>query len=123
MAKIKLGAWAGKTAKQLDEMARAIQITTFNQCILKTRRDTGRMMGNWQTNVGSPITTEINRVADEDGRPAVQDVEAKVVSGNVMYLTNNVPYCEVYERKDGMMRGAIANLERNTRRAAEEYDK
>ena len=67
MAKIKLGAWAGKTAKQLDEMARAIQITTFNQCILKTRRDTGRMMGNWQTNVGSPITTEINRVADEDG--------------------------------------------------------
>jgi len=123
MAKITLGAWAGKTAKQLDEMARAIQIETFSQCINETRVDTGRMRGNWQTNVGSPITSEIDRLAPEGNDAPIKEAVAKVTSGNIVYLTNNVPYCEVYERIDGMMRLAIANVERNTRRAARKYDK
>ena len=59
MARVTLGEWAGKTAKELDQMVRAIQIETFTQCINLTRVDTGRMRGNWQTNVGSPITKEI----------------------------------------------------------------
>jgi len=123
MAKVTLGEWAGKTAKQLDEMARAIQIELFSQCIDATRVDTGRMRGNWQTNVGSPITSEISRESKIGNNAPIQEAVNKVTSGNIVYLTNNVPYCEVYERKDGMMRKALANIERNVRRAARKYNK
>lgn len=120
MARVTLGEWAGKTAKELDQMVRAIQIETFTQCINLTRVDTGRMRGNWQTNVGSPITKEIGRKSKTGNDAPIREAVRKVTSGDVVYLTNNVPYCEVYERKDGMMRRALANVERNVRRAAKQ---
>lgn len=121
MATVTLGEWAGKTAKELDQMVRATQIEMFSQCINETRVKTGRMRGNWQTNVGSPITNEIDRLATIGNDAPIREVVNKVTSGDVVYLTNNVPYCEVYERKDGMMRLALANVERNIRKQAAKF--
>lgn len=121
MAKVTLGEWAGKTVKQLDEIVRATQIEMFTQCIDETRVKTGRMRGNWQTNVGSPITREIERLSPLGNDAPIREMVSKVTSGNIVYLTNNVPYCEVYERKDGMMRLALANVERNIRKQAAKY--
>jgi len=35
-----------------------------------------------------------------------------VTSGDVVYFTNNLPYAEVWEQEDGMVRRNMARIER-----------
>lgn len=51
----------------------------------------GRARGNWQCSTGSPIASEIDRI-DPSGASAMADVLSTVISGGIVYLSNNVPY-------------------------------
>jgi len=103
--------FAEQTESTLNEATRAVQISLFSSVIQDTRVDTGRLKGNWQTNVGSPITTETDRL-DPNGTEAEREVRQTVTSGDVVYFTNNLPYAEVWEQEDGMVRRNMARIER-----------
>lgn len=112
MAIVNISAWAKKTNTTLDEAARGITINLFSSVIMDTRVDTGRMRGNWQASIGSPITTETKRT-DKNGTTTVNAMDSKVRSGFVNIMTNNVPYAAYWEQQDGMVAKNMARIERN----------
>lgn len=102
---------AEQTNATLDQAARAITISLFNGVINDTRVDTGRLRGNWQASIGQPERGTIERL-DPNGTQATAEVESTVQSGAVNYLTNNLPYAEVWEQRDGMVARNAARIER-----------
>ena len=111
MAILNISQWARKTNMTLDEAARGITIKLFTRVIMDTRVDTGRLRGNWQTSVKSAIISETKR-KDKGGSAATSEVIRNVRSGEVNYLTNNVPYAEYWEQQDGMIAKNMARISR-----------
>lgn len=112
MATVNISAWAKKTNLTLDKAVRGITINLFSSVIIDTRVDIGRMRGNWQASIGSPITSETTRT-DKTGRETIREMQGKVKSGVVNIMTNNVPYAEYWEQQDGMIAKNMARIERN----------
>jgi len=113
---IDISKFAKKTNSSLDEACRAIKISLFNSIIMDTRVKTGRLRGNWQTSTGSPITDSSLIRRDPSGSETTREVEQKVTGiGTVDYFTNNLPYAEVWEEKDGMMSKNLARISRIVR--------
>ena len=112
MAIVNISEWAKKTNTTLDEAARGITISLFSSIIMDTRVDLGRMRGNWQASIGSPITVETTRT-DKSGAATVNAMQNKVRSGAVNIMTNNVPYAPYWEQQDGMVAKNMARIERN----------
>ena len=112
MAVVNISAWAKKANLSLDEAARGITISLFSAVIMDTRVDTGRLRGNWQASIGSPITSETTRT-DKTGTATVSAMQNKVKSGVVNIITNNLPYAEYWEQQDGMVAKNMARIERN----------
>lgn len=102
---------------RIDQVARAIKISTFNGVIRDTRVDTGRLRGNWQTSTGRMATSQIERVDKTiqyaAGGAAESEVSETVQGDTVDYLTNNLPYAEPWEERDGMIAKNIARIDRN----------
>jgi hypothetical protein len=109
--------FANKTNSTLSEASRAIKISLFSGVIRDTRYDTGRLRGNWQTSTGNPKYAEIDR-ADPNGTAATQEVIENVTAFGVDYMTNNLPYAEVWEERDGMVARNMARIERIVKEAA-----
>lgn len=103
--------FAKKTNSSLDEASRAIKINLFGSVIRDTRVDTGRLRGNWQTTTGSPNYSEIDRL-DPTGNQAVTEAITTVKGDTVDYMTNNLPYAEVWEENDGMIAKNMARINR-----------
>jgi len=106
--------YAKETGSTLGETARAVKIELFTSVIMDTRVDTGRLRGNWQTTTGSPASGELSR---EDKIPqftqggAAYDEVDRVRADTVDYLTNNLPYAEVWEDRDAMIGKNIARIQ------------
>ena len=95
----------------LDEFVRAVKIELFTGVINDTRVDTGRMKGNWQTTVGIS-TGQVLQETDKSGVRTVTVMGRNVGgAGETTYLTNNVPYVQFWEQRDGMVAKNIARLE------------
>lgn len=107
---------AEKIGADLDQFIRAVKIELFNGVIRTTRVDTGRLRGNWQTTIGQPARSEIDRqdqlAEGLNGGQAMDEVQREVKAFTTMYLTNNLPYAEVWEEEDGMVARSVARLER-----------
>ena len=101
----------------LDKAMRAVKVSLFNSIIRDTRVDTGRLRGNWQTSTGSPILNTTKRLDDtengSDGGDAQEEVINTVGGLTTDYMTNNLPYAELYEEKDGMASKNITRINRN----------
>ena len=108
---------AKRMGMTLEQTVRGIQIKLFNGVIMDTRVDTGRLRGNWQTSVGNPILQSIERL-DPPGTAAMAQVQSTVTVGDVVYLTNNLPYAQVWEERDGMIARNVARLDRIIREAS-----
>ena len=133
MREIPLHRLAETLGATVDETARAIKITTFTGIIRDTRVGNpdgwksppppgyvgGRLRGNWQTSTGRPKDGELERI-DPSGTAATAEVQATVKGDTVDYITNNLPYAEVWEEKDGMIARNVARIDRNIRRAIRE---
>lgn len=117
MANMTFDQWAEKTETTLDQLARVVVIKLFTGIIMDTRVDTGRMRGNWQTSVGAPILFETQNTdrqsIGQTGGKAYDDVMREVTSGDVVYLTNNVPYVAFWEQHDGMVAKNILRIQSN----------
>jgi hypothetical protein len=96
---------------QLGRDMRAVKIALFNGVIRDTRVDTGRLRGNWQTTTGQEAGGTLERL-DPSGAQAQSEVIATVKADTVDYLTNNLPYSEVWEERDGMVARNVARIER-----------
>jgi len=110
-----ISAFAKATNSTLDEASRAIKIALFTGVILDTRVKTGRLRGNWQTTTGSPANGEIDRL-DPGGSSAINEAVSGVTGFGVDYLTNNLPYAEVWEDRDGMIAKNMARIDQIVRR-------
>lgn len=114
MKEIPIGQLAKVLGASVSETVRAIKVALFSGVIRDTRVDTGRLRGNWQTNVGSPSTGTVNRV-DRSGSSAVAEATQTVTTDNIDYLTNNLIYAEVWEERDGMIAKNVARIDRIVR--------
>ena len=114
--RLDIAKFAKATRSTVDEAARAIKIQLFTGVILDTRVKTGRLRGNWQTSTGEPRTGEIDR-EDKTGEATTSEVVAGVTADGVDYLTNNLPYAEVWEEQDGMVAKNMARIDRYVKEA------
>lgn len=66
----------------------------LSRVVLGTPVDTGRARGNWQTTLGTPATSEIDRL-DKIGDPTI-DAGSSTINGApefpVIHIANNLPY-------------------------------
>lgn len=109
MPEIPINRLAEALGTEVEETVRAVKISLFNGVIDDTRVDTGRLRGNWQTTTGGPASGEVDRLG---GGGAKSEVSGGVTADDVDYLTNNLPYSEVWEERDGMVARNVARLER-----------
>lgn len=117
MAEIRLDKLAEHIGRSLEETARAVKLATFSGVIRDTRVDTGRLRGNWQCTVAAPASGELDRL-DPTGATAISEVQRTVQPDTIDYLTNNLPYAEVWEERDGMVARNVARIERTIREKA-----
>lgn len=113
-----LQAWANKTERRLEDVDRAFKLELFNQVVLTTRVDTGRLRGNWQVSTGAPAVTEIERFQKAGGLQAGE--VAKIQPFSSTWLSNNLPYAMVWEQRDGMVGGAVAMAQRALAKAVQD---
>jgi hypothetical protein len=114
---VQIEEFAKATNSTLDESVRAITLELFAGIIGDTRVDTGRLRGNWQTSAKRPIYSQSDRL-DPNGSAATQDAQRRITSGDVVYLTNNLPYARVWEERDGMVARNMARLTRTIEEVA-----
>lgn len=100
-----------RTGWRTEQVCASIKLGLFNSVIRSTRVDTGRLRGNWQTTTGSPNMSTTDRL-DPTGHSAIAEASANVKGFSVDYMTNNLPYAEVYEEKDGMVARNMARITR-----------
>lgn len=117
MAEIRLDRLAEHIGATLEETVRAVKLATFSGVIRDTRVDTGRLRGNWQCTSGAPARGAIERL-DGSGASAIAEVERTIRPDTIDYLTNNLPYAEVWEERDGMVARNVARIERTIRERA-----
>ena len=111
-----------KWDKSLYDTAVAVKIELFSSVILSTRWDTGRLRGNWQTSVGVPKISNVERL-DKTGIKAIAEVEKTVKGNTVDYLTNNLPYAVIYEEKDAMIAKNVRRIRRIIKKAIKDVRK
>ena len=78
-----------------DELVIKTALAVSQTVTLATPVDTGRARGNWQAEVGTPATEEVDR-EDESGRATIE-INAQVIqtyegTAQAVYLSNNLPY-------------------------------
>lgn len=122
MREIPIGQLAKVLGEDIDQVVRAVKIDLFNGVILDTRVDTGRLRGNWQTTVGREADMDVDRL-DQSGADAMMEVERTVTPDKEDFLTNNLPYAEYWEERDGMVARNVARLERNIREKIAENER
>lgn len=105
-----------KTKSTLDQASRAIKLSLFRGVIMDTRVDTGRLRGNWQTSTGQPITGVVERL-DPSGQATVAEAASNITGIGVDYMTNNLPYAEVWEERDAMISRNMTRIQRSVREA------
>jgi len=105
-----LAKFEAKTSEKLDLAVRKIALELFSRIIMRTPVDTGRARANWQVAIGTipSGTLELN---DKSGQATINKVQAAsmgVVAGDVIYLTNNLPYAVPLE--EGYSKQAPAGM-------------
>lgn len=85
-----------------DQLIRALALEAHGRLIRKTPVDQGRARNNWNVAVGEPdFETTDDEEYPKDGRDALQKgtaVIAGVRMGDVIYLTNALPYIDALDK-------------------------
>ena len=96
-----LNAWANKAKDAADKKVRGACFELTRRVIQKTPvSDTkgGRLRANWQASINSPAVGEVLS-KDPTGQNALMSADSAIknATGNVFWLTNNLPYAAVVE--------------------------
>lgn len=87
-----------KAKNKNDQLVSKLCLDMYSRLVFKSPVDTGRFRANWQVGYGAPDTT-ITLATDLTGNAAVAkaEVELRGAGGNVVYLTNALPYAKRLE--------------------------
>jgi hypothetical protein len=115
-----------KALDKVDRVRRASALELFKLVIFATPVDTGRLRGNWQTTINTPIVEVVDRSgADSAMAEAVANLGGLV---DVIWFTNNLPYVERIEydgwskqAPEGMLRKHVASWRRIVDAKAKAY--
>jgi hypothetical protein len=88
--------------RSVEEAIVGVKIELFSAVVLDTRVDTGRLRGNWQMSTNAPTTSAIAR-EDKNGGNVILEITTSVSPYAFDIMTNNLPYAEVWEERDGMI--------------------
>lgn len=113
-----LAKFESSTKDRLNRTKRVVVIKLFSAIIMDTPVLTGRLRGNWQTSIGSPVLATVDRT-DLTGAQAIAEVErtaALMKSDDAAYLTNNLPYVEVIEYEGWSKKAPEGMVRRNVER-------
>lgn len=91
-----MDAIVNRVNRRIDTVIRKSTIELFSGVVKMTPIDTGRARGNWQCTIGSPATSEIDRI-DPKGSGVNKEINSTVKTGAIVYLSNNVPYIRKLE--------------------------
>jgi len=113
--------YAKRTGLSIDKAVIAVCAKASTEIIRKTPVDTGRARGNWFATIGntSTDTSEVRTDGEAIGDAITTSMKA---SGNIFYLTNNLPYIRRLEYGyskqaiNGMVRLTIAEIEQDLQR-------
>ena len=116
--------FAKATDITIDQAIRSIKIDLFSSVILSTRVAApwtwkhpvkgyigGSLRGNWQCSNNTPKLNDIER-KDKNGSDVINEVTSTVKSDTTDYLTNNLPYAEVWEEQDAMVAKNMQRINR-----------
>lgn len=119
--------FAKLTNSSLDETGRAIALELFSSVIKDTPVDTGRARGNWQTSIGTPKESEIDRDGSGPALAEAARETSRFGMGKVIYLANGLPYIYRLEylgwskqSPEGMVRKNVARIQSIVRKAVAE---
>ena len=116
--------WSKKTGLSVDKTIRGVALSLFTGIISDTRVDTGRLKGNWQTSVGSPVFFETDDTDKTPQGSISNRRKAQIAStiadgkGKTMYMSNNLPYAKVWEERDAMVARNMARVQQIVREEA-----
>ena len=119
-----MNAYAKKAGASLEETTRAVALELFGSIIKDTPVDTGRARGNWQTSIGAPASGEVDRLGERESLSELGSEAGKFGGGQVIYLSNNLPYIQRLElgwsdqAPAGMVRKNIARIQQIVAKAA-----
>jgi hypothetical protein len=117
-----LGAIAKDRGLDIEQLGKAVKLEVFRRVVINTRVDTGRLKGNWQITSDNPASDEVDKFDQTPGGEAAIDfflnADQTIEGIGLTYLTNNLPYAEVWEERDGMVISAVSDLKRIVRDAA-----
>jgi len=106
-----------KGGHDLGELMLAFKVELFSGIVEDTRVDTGRLKGNWNTQENSPASGETGSIDKTPKGDLSVESSLKIESGStengVTFFTNNLPYAQVYEEKDAMVRINIIRMKQN----------
>lgn len=120
--------WGIDALVRVDQVRRASALELFSLVIDATPVDTGRLRGNWQVSINSPVTSETSRL-DKSGGLAKAEALANLGSlVDIVYMTNNLPYVEAIEfdghsaqAPSGMFRLSVMRWEEIVKKKAQAY--
>lgn len=107
----------GVERERHQKRTRAAVLYALQSVVFTTRVDTGRARGNWQASEGRPESgydpTRYDFAGTEGNRDSFSEETAVVLamSGtDIIWLHNGVPYIQILEGMDHMVRGAVEAL-------------
>ena len=87
-----LRAFSETAINNAEQVYRGSAFSIIRQIIRRTPADTGRLRGNWQTDLNSPATSTLNRLGDSVSIAEALAVCNRAELSDSIYLTNNLPY-------------------------------
>jgi len=111
--------FAVKSEKAVDQTVRAVTFALFSEVIDRSPVDTGRLKGNWQVSIGTPVSGTLT-VTDKDGGTTKTRMAGGIGGwGSVTYMANNLPYANRIEYDGwshtkapaGMVRVSLARVQ------------
>jgi hypothetical protein len=89
-----------------EKVIRGAALELFGAIIKLTPVDTGRLRGNWQASVNTPLSS-VSSTTDKGGNSTLTRSKAGIAAfslSDVIYFTNNLPYAETIENGSGKRR-------------------
>ena len=117
--------WVKKAKEEPHKVMTAAYLQLATAIIIRTPVDTGRARANWNAEINS-IDTSTTEQTDKSGAGSKREaasVSTRAQPGDVLYLTNNLPYIKNLEyggskqAPQGMVRVTVAEWESALRRA------
>lgn len=114
---VDIGSFINKAKQNAVDVAAGTALDLSRRVILRTPVDTGRARGNWIPSI-NVVSTETTLTTDQSGAATIGEAASvsSRTSGNIFYLTNNLPYIRKLEfgssqqSPAGMVRVSIQEL-------------